>query len=104
MNYLKQIIILTTILLPILAFTQVSDLSIPPSFLLNEAALYNTYELPNLDNEAEQQRADLLNAECEDCIGSSYYVSGIEEKFDVKELAKLTILEDGSKVYKLKIT
>ncbi len=59
------------------------------------------YELPTLDNDVEQERAQQYA--CELC-NYSYYGSGIDVDIDLKQNSTQMQFEDGSKLWLLKLT
>jgi hypothetical protein len=63
----------------------------------------NSIVLPNISNEAEQQRADSIAAlTCTTC-DNQFYGSGVDITVDIKTYGSLKILKDSSKLWLLKI-
>jgi Secretion system C-terminal sorting domain len=89
-------------------FAQRSSGGAPMSFQSSDNLFTNrvgltTVALPVIDNNAEQARAiNVSQANCSDCE-NPYYGTGIDVEIDIKTDGSLEILEDGSKLWLLKM-
>ena len=89
-------------------FSQESSGGVPLTFSNKTIATkvsegVNSIILPTLNNENEKQRADSIKQNrCITC-DTYYYGTGINISVDIKTQGQLEILEDGSKVWVLKI-
>ena len=74
------------------------------SLLSKIEAQGQTILLPSLDNAFEQARADSIAKEnCTNCK-NNYYGRGLDVSIDIKRQGQLETLEDGSKLWLLKVT
>ncbi len=74
------------------------------SLLSKIEAQGQTILLPSLDNSFEQARADsIAKKNCTNCE-NNYYGRGLDVSIDIKRQGQLEILEDGSKLWLLKVT
>jgi hypothetical protein len=74
------------------------------SLLLKIEAQGQSILLPSLDNVLEQARADsIAKKNCTNCE-NNYYGRGLDVSIDIKRQGQLETLEDGSKLWLLKVT
>lgn len=107
-KYLKFITLFLGLFILKTNYAQQNSGGVPMTFQY-ESAFYNTESntnsitLPNINNNTEQQRADSIAAiTCTDC-NNQYYGRGLNVNINIKNQGQLEVLEDGSKLWLLKV-
>jgi hypothetical protein len=70
---------------------------------LSKAVTVSTYELPEINNKREAERADSIKKQCSLCEEKSYYGKGVNVDIDIKSTSTMKMMDDGSKVWLYKI-
>lgn len=107
-HYIKFIVLFFGLFLFNTSYAQQNSGGVPVSFRTDSIFLQmksniNTLVLPAINNEVEQQRADSIAAlTCADC-DNQYYGKGLNVSIDIKNQGQSEVLEDGSKLWVLKV-
>lgn len=110
-NYKYWIVLFTSMIITGNIYAQVVSGISPVSFTNEELfecvlSSTNTITLPALNNETEQQRAQVIysaKSGCSDC-GDQYYGRGIDVSVDLKEQGTLHTLSNGDQIWTLRLT